>query len=338
MKKYTLIASMAVTIGAAGTMASADSVADFYRGNTVEIYIGYSVGGGYDTYARALARHIGRHIPGNPTVVPQNMPGAGSLVMTNWLFEAAPRDGTVFGTMARGAPFDPLFGNPDATFDPLAFNYIGSMNNEVSVCTAMARTGIETFEDLKTTPLFIGGTGDTADTVQFPRIINAVFGTQMRIINGYPGGNDVVLAMERGELDGRCGWSVSSLNTDWVESGELNILLQMSTGKHPTLPDVPLVMDLTDDPEELSMLGLVFARQTLGRPFLAPPGVPEERVEALRAAFMATLEDPEFLAEAAALNIEIVGVGGAELQQLVTDLYQTDEDTVARLVDILRTE
>jgi tripartite-type tricarboxylate transporter receptor subunit TctC len=335
LKKHTLVAVLAMTTGLAGTMASADSVADFYAGKTVELYIGYSVGGGYDVYARTIARHMSKHIPGNPTIVPQNMPGAGSLRMTNWLFEAAPRDGTVFGTMARAAPFDPLFGNPDASFNALEFNYIGSANNEVSVCAAMDRSGIETFEDLKTKELIVGGTGDTADTVQFPKVVNAVFDTQIRIINGYPGGNDVVLAMERGEVDGRCGWSYTSLNYDWVESGELNILLQLSTAKHPMMPDVPLVMDLVDDPDDLKMLGLVFARQTLGRPYIAPPGVPEERVEALRAAFMATMEDPEFLAEAAGLDLEINPVGGAEIQTLIADLYASDEALVQRLIDIL---
>jgi tripartite-type tricarboxylate transporter receptor subunit TctC len=335
MKKHTLVAVLAMTTGLAGTMASADSVEDFYSGNTIELYIGYSVGGGYDVYARTIARHMSKHIPGNPTIVPQNMPGAGSLRMTNWLYEAAPRDGTVFGTMARAAPFDPLFGNPDASFDALEFNYIGSANNEVSVCAAMDRSGIKTFEDLKTMELIVGGTGDTADTVQFPKVVNAVFDTQIRIINGYPGGNDVVLAMERGEVDGRCGWSYTSLNYDWVESGELNILLQLSTAKHPNLPDVPLVMDLVDDPQDRQMLGLVFARQTLGRPYIAPPGVPEERVEALRAAFMATMEDPEFLAEAAALDLEINAVSGGEIQQLISDLYDSDEELVQRLIDIL---
>lgn len=317
---------------------NAQTVEEFYTGKNVELYIGYSVGGGYDIYARTLARHIGKHIPGNPTVVPVNMDGAGSLRMVNWLYTAAPKDGTVFGTFARAAPFDPLFGNQEAQFDALEFNYIGSANNEVSLCTAMARTGIETVDDLKANELIIGGTGGTADTVQFPKVLNAVFGTQMKIINGYPGGNDVVVAMEREEVDGRCGWSYSSVIStrgDWLEDGTLNVLLQMSTAKHPAMPDVPLVMDLVQNDADRALLNLVFARQTLGRPFAAPPGVPQDRVDALRDAFMATMEDPEFLAEAAGLNLEITPVDGAGIEQLVEDVYASDPTTVARLNDIL---
>lgn len=319
--------------------ASAQSVEEFYTGKTVELYIGYTVGGGYDTYARTLARHMGKHIPGNPTVVPVNMDGAGSLRMVNWLYEAAPRDGTVFGTFARAAPFDPLFGNPDATFDALEFNYIGSANNEVSLCTAMARTGIETFEDLQEQELIIGGTGDTADTVQFPKVLNDVFGTQMRIINGYPGGNDVVMAMERQEVDGRCGWSYSSIvsgSGEWLESGDLNLLIQLSTAKHPALPDVPLVMDLVETDEDRALLNLIFARQTLGRPYAAPPEVPAERVEALRTAFMATMEDPEFLADATAQDLEITPVDGETVQALVEEGYRADATVVERLTGILQ--
>ena len=339
MIRRTAIASIAVA-AVMGLPASgfAQTVEEFYTGKTVELYIGYTVGGGYDSYARTLARHMGKHIPGNPTVVPVNMDGAGSLRMTNWLFEAAPQDGTVFGTFARAAPFDPLFGNPDANFDGREFNYIGSANNEVSICAAMSRTGIDSFDDLKTQELIIGGTGDTADTVQFPKVLNAVFGTQMRIINGYPGGNDVVMAMERQEVDGRCGWSYSSLisgNGDWVADGTVNILMQLSTAKHPALPDVPLVMDLVENDADRALLNLVFARQTLGRPYAAPPNVPADRVEALRAAFMATMEDPEFLAEALAQDLEITPVDGAAVQQLVADGYDADPAVIARLDEIL---
>ncbi|NUB45856.1 hypothetical protein GEU84_015770 [Fertoebacter nigrum] len=321
------------------TAGAAQTVEEFYTGNTVELYIGYTVGGGYDLYARALARYMGKYIPGNPTVVPVNMDGAGSLRMTNWLYEAAPQDGTVFGTFARAAPFDPLFGNADATFDALKFNYIGSANNEVSICAALARSGIETFDDLKEKELIIGGTGDTADTVQFPKVLNAVFGTKMRIINGYPGGNDVVMAMERNEVDGRCGWSYTSVKSgsaEWLANGDLNMLMQLSTTKHPEIPEVPLVMDLVQNEEDRKLLNLVFARQTLGRPYAAPPNVPADRVEALRSAFMATMADPEFLAETAALELEITPVDGAAIQALVEEVYKSDPAVIERLNGILQ--
>jgi tripartite-type tricarboxylate transporter receptor subunit TctC len=318
--------------------ARAQTPEEFYKDKTVELYIGYSVGGGYDTYARLLARHMGKHIPGNPTIVPKNMPGAGSLKLTNWLYEAAPKDGTVFGTVARAAPFDPLFGNEEAQFDAKEFTYIGSANNEVSVCAAMDSSGIKTVDDLKTKELIVGGTGATADTVQFPKLVNAVLGTKIRIIDGYPGGNDVVLAMERDEVTGRCGWSWSSVKSqkmDWVNDGTVHILMQMSTEKHPDLPDVPLIMDLATSEDDKKLLRLAFARQALGRPYIAPPGIPEDRVEALRAAFDATMKDPEFLEEAAKADLEITPISGAGVEQLVLEAYETPQPIVDRISEIL---
>jgi tripartite-type tricarboxylate transporter receptor subunit TctC len=339
LRRTVLAAFAASAVMGLPHVAQAQTVEEFYTGKTIELYIGYTVGGGYDSYARTLARHMGKHIPGNPTIVPVNMDGAGSLRMTNWLYEAAPRDGTVFGTFARAAPFDPLFGNDEATFDALKFNYIGSANNEVSVCAAMTRTGITTFDQLKEQELIIGGTGDTADTVQFPKVVNAVFGTKMKIINGYPGGNDVVMAMERSEVDGRCGWSYTSLisgSADWVKNGDVQILLQLSTAKHPAIPDVPLVMDLVTNEEDKALLNLIFSRQTLGRPFAAPPEVPQDRVDALRDAFMKTMADPEFIAEATGLELEVNPVSGADIQALVEEVYKSDPAIVARLNTILQ--
>ena len=319
--------------------ARAESVEEFYKGKTVELYIGYSVGGGYDTYARLLARHMSKHIPGNPTIVPQNMPGAGSLKLANWLFQAAPQDGTAFGTIARAAPFDPLFGNEKAEFKADKFNYIGSANNEVSVCASMVGSGVKTLEDLQTKELIVGGTGDTADTVQFPKIMNAVLGTKIKIINGYPGGNDVVLAMERGEVQGRCGWSWSSVKAermDWVTDNKMNVIIQISTAKHPELPDVPLIMDYAKTKEDKQLLNLIFARQELGRPYVAPPNVPADRVAALRAAFDATMADPEFLDEAKKADLEITAVSGAKVAALVAEAYETDPKVVARIQEILK--
>jgi tripartite-type tricarboxylate transporter receptor subunit TctC len=340
MKLFRMTAGLAIAAAAAlGTAgAQAQSVEEFYRGNTVNMYIGYSAGGGYDTYARLLAEHLGKHIPGNPTVVPQNMPGAGSLRLVNWLYSAAPQDGTAMGMVARAAPWDPLFGNEAAEFDALEFNYIGSMNNEVSVCVARADTGIETVEDLKEQELIVGGTGPTADTVQFPLIMNAVFGTKIEIVDGYPGGNDVNLAMERGEVTGRCGWSWSSVvatRGNWVDEKFINILVQISTAKHPDLPDVPLIMDFAENEEDRQLLTLVFARQVTGRPIFAPPNIPEERVQALREAFMATMQDPDFLADAERLELEITAVSGEEVQRLVEESYDTSPEVVARISEII---
>ena len=203
-------------------IAYAQEPAAFYKGRNVDLYIGYSVGGAYDLYARVLARHLGKHIPGNPTIVPKNLEGAGSLRLANWLYNVAPKDGTALATIGRGTPFDPLLGSKGAQFQADKFTWIGSANNEVSICVAWKTSGVTKLEDTLTKELIVGGTGQAADTDQFPRILNGVLGTKFKIVTGYPGGNDVTLAMERGEVKGRCGWSWSSVlatHKRWIEIG-----------------------------------------------------------------------------------------------------------------------
>jgi tripartite-type tricarboxylate transporter receptor subunit TctC len=229
------------------------SPADFYKGKNVDLYIGYGAGGGYDVYARSLARHMGRFIPGNPTIVPKNMPGAGSLVLANWLYNVAPKDGTAFGIIGRGTGFDPLLGSTKAQFDAAKFNWIGSMNDEVSVCVAWHTTGITELEQVKQNELTVGGTGPAADTDQFPKVLNATIGTKFKIIAGYPGGNDIDLAMERGEVMGRCGWSWSSVTAthqNWIDEKRINVLVRLSLSRHPDLRKVPLIMDFAKSNEE----------------------------------------------------------------------------------------
>jgi tripartite-type tricarboxylate transporter receptor subunit TctC len=310
----------------AASSAGAQSPAEFYKGKNVDLYIGYSVGGGYDLYARLLAKHMSKHIPGNPTVIPKNMEGAGSLRLANWLYNVAPKDGTAFGIIGRGTGFDPLLGHKGAQFDATKFTWLGSANNEVSVCVAWHTSGITKFEDVLNRELIVGGTGPAADTDQFPKVVNGVLGTKMRVIAGYPGGNDVSLAMERGEVHGRCGWSWSSVKSTqqkWLEEKKINVLVQLALDKHPDLPDVPLIMDLAKTEEQRLVLKLIFARQVMGRPFLAPPNVPKDRADALRKAFMETMKDPDFVAETDKAQLEIVPVAGEEIQKLVTELYQT---------------
>ena len=339
MRAFRLIAASAM-LAALMASASAQTPADFYKGKTIDMMIGYSVGGGYDVYARLIARHLGKYIPGNPTVTPKNMEGAGSLRLANWLYNVAPKTGAVIGTIGRGTGFDPLFGHKAAKFDGNKFNWIGSANDEVSVCVVWnGRTKITKFEDLLTTELNVGGTGAAADTDQFPRIINGVLGTKMKIITGYPGGNDVNLALERGEVDGRCGWSWSSVEStraSWVKDKKITILMQLSLQKHPDLPDVPLITDLAKTDEQRAILRLIFARQPLGRPFLAPPGVPEDRVAALRKAFMDTMNDKAFRAEAEKAQLEITPISGEAVQKLVSDIYATPQEIVKKAAEILK--
>jgi tripartite-type tricarboxylate transporter receptor subunit TctC len=323
----------------ATTIAAAQSPADFYKSKTVELVIGYSVGGGYDLYARMIARHLGRHIPGQPAVVPRNMEGAGSLRLTNWLYGAAPRDGTVIGANSRGAAFDPLLGQKAAQYDATKFTWIGSANNEVSVCVAWERSGVSTFADVFEKQLAIGSTGVGDDTYQFPSLLNGLLGTKFRIITGYPGGNDVSLALERGEVQGRCGWSWSSIKATrqaWLDQKKMTLLLQLALARHDDLPNLPLVMDYAKTDEQKQIFRLIFARQVMGRPFLAPPGIPKERADALRKAFMDTMQDREFLAEAERAKFEITPVSGDAVAQLVTEIYKTSPETAAKAAVLVK--
>jgi tripartite-type tricarboxylate transporter receptor subunit TctC len=319
----------------------AQTAAEFYRGKTVELLIGYSGGGGYDVYGRLLARHMGKHIPGNPAVVPRNMQGAGSLVLANWLANVAPKDGTAFGIIGSGTGFDPLLGIEAAKFDPTRFVWIGSMNNEASVCVSWHTSGITRFEDVLEREMVVGGTGPSADTDQFPRITNAVLGTKFRIVSGYPGGNDINLAMERGEVQGRCGWSWSSVvatRMDWYRQKRVHVLFQMALDKHSDLPDVPLVIDLAKNDEQRRILRLIFARQALGRPFLAPPGVPQARATALRKAFMDTMRDKTFLAEADKAKLEIKPLAGEAVQTIIAEAAKTNPQILKKAAAIVQIE
>jgi tripartite-type tricarboxylate transporter receptor subunit TctC len=311
-------------------------VADFYRSNTLQILVGYSAGGGYDTYARTLSRHIGRHIPGNPNVVVRNVPGAGSMVLTNQIANTLPQDGTVFGTVARGIAFEPLFGNEQAQFDAQSMNWLGSLNNEAGLCAAWHTSRVSSWEDLLTETLVVGGTGAGADTDTFPRVLAEVMGFGFQVVSGYPGSNDVNLAMERGEVQGHCsgGWSgVKPAWAPWIEQGLLTPLFQLSLNSHPELEGVPLITDLAETPEQAQILNLLFARQVMGRPFVAPPNVPAERLDALRAALAATVQDPDFLADAANQGLEINFVTGADIQAAIATSSEASPELVNLIVE-----
>jgi tripartite-type tricarboxylate transporter receptor subunit TctC len=306
--------------------ADAQTVAEFYKGKTVEIYIGTSAGGGYDAYGRLLARHMGKHLPGNPNVVPQNMPGSGGLRLANYLFNAAPKTGTAIGIFNRGVAFDPLLGNKLAQFDATQFNWIGSTNNEISVCVAWHTSGITNWEQVRTRELVVGASGPSADTYQFPKIANGVLGTKFKIIAGYPGGNDIDIAMERQEVHGRCGWSWTSAKATrghWFTDKKVTILFQMGLDRHPELPTTNLIMDLVKTDEERTLFRLMFARQVMAWPFAAPPGIPKDRVDALRAAFTKTVTDKDFLADAEKGSFEVRPVPGTDIQKLIVDIYGT---------------
>jgi tripartite-type tricarboxylate transporter receptor subunit TctC len=321
------------------TPPRAQTPAEFYRGKTINLDVGSSVGGGYDIHGRLLARHIGKHIPGNPTVVPRNVEGAGGLRLANILYNSAPRDGTAMGIVFRSVPFDPLFGTKGTQFDATRFTWIGSTSNEVSICVAWHTSGVTSIEDLRTKDLVVGSTGHNADTSIFAKVINGVLGTRMRTVIGYPGGNEISLAMERGELGGRCAWSWSAVKAtrlSWVEQKQVHVFVQLALSKHPDLPHVPLVLDLTKTPDERAIARLVFARQQIAWPFVAPPGVPKDRAEALRAAFNATMQDKAYLAEAEKAKLEIMPIAGEEIERLIIELYATPAPIVQKTIEMLR--
>jgi tripartite-type tricarboxylate transporter receptor subunit TctC len=310
----------------------AQSVEEFYRGKTVNVVIGFSVGGGYDLYARHLARHIGKHIPGNPTVVPQNMPGAGSLKAANYIFSAAPKDGTYFGTFARTTGINPLL-ESGATFDATKFSWLGSVTDDVSTCVTWNTAAVKNWDDFLKKPSTLGGQGPSSEPDMFARLFKNVFDAPIKLVAGYPGTNEVTLAMERGEVDGLCGLSWSTIKTrhaQWLRDKKMNILVQSALKKEPELGNVPLVMDQTKDTEKLQILKLILAAQEMARPFAAPPGIPADRKAALIAAFNATMKDPEFLADAKRLDLDVAPVSSQELEKLLAELYATPKDVIKK--------
>ncbi|HET9808469.1 MAG TPA: tripartite tricarboxylate transporter substrate-binding protein [Candidatus Limnocylindria bacterium] len=323
---------------AASAAPTADPVAAFYRGKTVKIIVGYTAGGGYDTYARTLAAHIGKHIPGNPTVIVENMDGAGSIKALNYIYNAAPKDGTVFGTFGRGLPEAELRGDEGVQFKSRELNWIGSLNEEVSVCVVRSDSPVKTFEDAQKQTVTVGATGPNDDTGFFPRVLNTLAGTKFDLKIGYPGGNDVLLAMERGEVQGRCGWSWSSVvstRKQWLDTKYVTILTQMSLNKHPDIPkEVPLATQYVKDPNDKLILEVIFARQAIGRPYAAPPGIPAERVKALQDAFEKTYKDPAFIADADKAKQEMNARNAVEVRQVIDKIFSTPATLVARLKQI----
>ena len=324
-----MMVAFVVGLCGVGSGRAADAVEAFYKGKTMQLLIGFGPGGGYDLYGRAVAHHLGRFIPGNPTIVPQNMAGAGSVRAASSLYNAAPKDGTVIGTFSRGIIVDTLLGANKGMFEAQNFGWIGSVTNEVSVCGFSRKSGIQTWNDMLTKDATVGSSGQADDLGVYANVLRSVFNAKLKLISGYPGTADILLAVERGELGGLCGWSWSTLKSRskaLYESKEIAVPVQLGLTPHEDLPDVPLITSLTNDPTKSAILQLIFSRQTLARPFAAPPGIPEERLRALRAAFDATMKDGDFLAEAQRLDLEVRPVSGSEIDDLVANLANTPGD------------
>ncbi len=313
--------------------AAADDVANFYKDHPLNIVVGYSAGGGYDLYARMLGRFISKYIPGHPTIVPQNMPGAGGLRASTYIYSAAPKDGSVIGTFSRSIPTMPLVTPSAARFDGRQFSWIGSMSSDTSLCLTSSKSQVKSFQDMLTKPVVMGGQFAAADSDIYAHLYKNVFGAKIKLVSGYPGTNDITLAMERGEVDGICGLSWGTLkvaHADWLKNKSVNILVQAALKKDPELPDVPLALDLIKDPEKKQILYLDFAPQAMGRPFAGPPGIPADRKAALIKAFDETMKDPGLLAEAAAEKMDIKPISGHEIDELLAELYALPPAVIAK--------
>jgi tripartite-type tricarboxylate transporter receptor subunit TctC len=321
----------AMSAGMAALHAAPAAGADFYQGKTIKLVIGYSVGGGYDLYARMLARHLVRHIPGNPAIVPSNMEGAGSLRAANYVYAAAPKDGTVIATFSRSIAITPLISS--VAFDARKFTWLGSLTKDVSVCITWNTSAIKSWDDMMSRQFVAGGEAVGSDPDIFALMYKNVFGAKVRLVAGYPGTNDIMIAMERGEVDGLCGisWStIKSRHPDWIADSKINVPVQAALEKDPDLPDVPLALDLAKGPEQTQILKLFLATQVLARPFAAPPGLPAERAGILRRAFDDTVHDAEFRAEAARLVLDINPISGRSIDDLLQEIYATPKDVSAK--------
>jgi tripartite-type tricarboxylate transporter receptor subunit TctC len=324
------VAGLPAMLLALANPAHAQPVEDFYRGKTVTVLVGFTAGGGYDVYARLLGRHLGRHIPGNPSVVVQNMPGAGSLKATQYVYGLAAKDGLTLATVSRGMATDPLLN--DAKFDATKLTWIGSVTSETSICATWQTSPVKTWDDMFNREFTLGGSATGADPDTFALIMRNLFGAKVRLVTGYPGGNDINLAMERGEVDGRCGWSWSSLKSqkNWLR--QINPLAQFAVEKNAELPNVPWAIERAANDEQRQVLRLLTAGQFLGRPFFSTPDLPADRKAALRAAFDATMKDPQFLAEAEKIDLEVTPVAAPAIDAFLADVYKTPKAVVQKAV------
>lgn len=307
--------------------AAAQPVANFYKGKTITLLIGVGVGGGTDAWARTLAKHMPRHIPGNPFVVPQNMPGAGGLKMTNYLYSAAPKDGLVFGLPNGGIPLEPLLGGQGANFDPLRLNWIGSPDRDTTVCIARKDAPVQSIDDLTTKELVVGASGSGGNTNIFPLFFANALGMKIKIITGYKGTVDILLAVERGEVMGMCSTYDPLTRQSIYKEGKIRILFQASLKRDKDI-DAPLPTKFITNELQRMALAFFLAREDLGRPFVAPPDVPPERIRALRRAFDATMKDSEFIADAKRQRFNVVSISGEELTSIIERMYQTPKEVV----------
>jgi tripartite-type tricarboxylate transporter receptor subunit TctC len=324
-------------MASAAAQISGDQTAGFFHGKQITVIVGYPPGGGYDVYARLLARYMGDHLPGRPSMVVENMPGGGSMIAANYLYNRASKDGTVFGMFAGGMALAPLFGNSNAAFDSRKFGWLGSMNQESSLCLASAKSGITSIDSVLRAEMTVGTASSTGTSYTFPTVDNKLVGTKFKLVSGYEGSSGVMLALERGEVQGMCGLpltSIQSARPQWLEKKQVDILLQETTRRDPKLPDVPTVLDLAKDENTKRIIELIYGWQIMGRPFTAPSGVSAERIAALRKAFEETIHSGEFLSEAKKVRADVDLTDAKLIQDFLDRAYDTPEALVKRATEV----
>jgi len=330
------VAALAVAFAAAP--ARAQTAAEPFAGKNVTMIIGFGAGGGYDLWGRTVARHIGKHLPGKPNVVPQNMPGAGSYVAASHIYAAAPKDGTVLGIIARDAALGPLSNAPGARFDATKMSWLGSPTREHNACIANSSAKVKKADDLRDHELILGDTGPGTGTRSYPKVLNDLLGYKFKIVSGFRSSADVFLAMERGEVEGICE-SLDSINQrkpDWIPNKVINVLLQAGAESRPELKSVPNVLTLARNDEEKQVLEYLYAGQDIGRPFVAPPDMAPERLKMLRDAFAATMKDPEFVADVQRSKLDLEPVDGEHLAALIARIYATPKPIIERVSNLIK--
>lgn len=330
--------SFSLLICFASRHGHSQTVEEFYRGKTLTLVVSAGVGGGYDNYARAFASHFGRNVPGSPTVVVQNMTGAGGLRAVLFLYNVAPKDGSTIALVQSTSVLSPLIGTTDAAFDPLRFSWLGNISREYSLCASWHTSKIQTVQDLLEKEFVVGSSGAGTAMELYPHVLNKLLGTHIRIISGYNGGTPVLIAMERGEVDGRCGASLATyqaVRPDWIRDHKINMLLQTSLEKDPELPDVPWVVDYVKGEQQKALLELTMAPWLIQRPIVGPPDMPKDRFLALQNALDATLDDPKFLDEARARKLDISLMRAGELVTILQRLSKFPKETRAQVAELL---
>src|SRR5690349_2754870 len=320
------------------TPTRAEDLAAFYRGRQISWILSADAGGGYAAYARTFAPYLTEHIPGKPSIVIQHMPGGGGLRAMGYLFAVAPRDGTTIGLVHSSVPFAPLYGIRGASFDPRQMGWIGSIATSRGICVAWHTAGIASWQDMLTKEFIVGGSGAGSQMETLPALLNRLFGTRIKVISGYKGGNAIYLAMERGEVQGRCGGLVSSINAtrpDWFASRKVTVPIQVAINRNAQFPDVPAIVELAKDERTKNILRLALAAEDMDRPILAPPGVPPERLAALRAAFHAAMTDPGFIADAKRQRLDIDEVAGEKVAEIVAQTFALPPDVVKAANDAM---